>query len=91
MDAKPVSLSRSGYFEISLDSLRARKLHELAALTGTDPEILARDLLYEAIDRLEPDFGDPTALLDAIPGAYEHALAGLADIRAGRVVPLTEL
>ena len=43
------------------------------------------------LDQVDPDVATITALLDAIPGAWERAQSGLADAEAGRVVCLDEL
>ena len=44
-----------------------------------------------ALDEADPDPANVTALLDAIPGAFERAQRGLAEVKAGLGLPLTEL
>ena len=76
---------------IILDEERALKLRHLAERTHTNAGTLARSLLSSALDEADPDPRDVTVLLDGIDGAWDQALAGLADARAGRVVPLEDL
>ncbi|MBA2569924.1 MAG: hypothetical protein H0V04_01955 [Chloroflexi bacterium] len=76
---------------IILDEERALKLRYLAERTHTNAGTLARSLLSSALDEADPDPRDVTVLLDGIDGAWDQALAGLADARAGRVVPLEDL
>ena len=44
-----------------------------------------------ALDATDPDPGNVTELLDGIPGAFERAEFGLAQVRAGEGRPLTDL
>jgi hypothetical protein len=44
-----------------------------------------------ALDDADPDPTNVTALLDSIPGAFERAGRGLAEIKAGQGRPLTDL
>lgn len=69
----------------------AAKLYGLADRTHVNAGTLARSLLSAALDQADPDAATITALLDAVPGAYERAQEGLGDVRAGRVVSLDEL
>jgi hypothetical protein len=55
------------------------------------PGTLARSLLSTALDQVDPDAASITALLDAIPGAFDRAQQALADTAASRVVPIEEL
>ncbi len=82
---------RSNRVNVLLDDEHAAKLHGLADRTYVNAGTLARSLLSTALDQADPDPGAVTALLDAIPGAYDRAQQGLADVRAGRVVSLDEL
>jgi len=84
----PAKLNR---VNVVLDEERALKLRRLAERTHTSPGTLARSLLSTALDEADPDPRDVTALLDGIDGAWERAHEGLADARAGRVVPLEDL
>jgi hypothetical protein len=52
---------------------------------------LARSLLSSALDQADPDAATISALLDTVPGAYDRAQQGLADVAAGRVVTLDDL
>lgn len=78
-------------FNVLLDDEHAARLHRLAARTYLNPGTLARSLLSTALDQADPDPSTITMLLDSIPGAWEQAQEGLADIAAGRVIPLDEL
>jgi hypothetical protein len=82
---------RPNRFNIVLDDEHAAKLHSLAARTYVNPGTLARSLLSTALDQAAPDPESVTALLDAIPGAYESAIRGRRAIRAGRAVRLEDL
>jgi hypothetical protein len=82
---------RPNRFNILLDDEHAAKLYGLATRTYVNPGTLARSLLSSVLDQLDPDPANVTALLDSIPGAYESAQQGRADVRAGRVVHLRDL
>ena len=51
---------------------------------------LARSLLSTAIEEADPDARNIVAILDGIPGAYEHAMQNLDRARTGETVPLGE-
>ncbi len=76
---------------VILDEERALKLHRLAERTHTNPGTLARSLLASALDEADPDPRDITALLDGIDGAWEQALAGMAEARSGEGIPVEDL
>jgi hypothetical protein len=76
---------------VTLDDVHAEKLRRLADRTHVNEGTLARSLLITALDNADPDPADVTALLDAIPGAFERADRGLAEVKAGRGLPLTDL
>jgi len=59
--------------------------------TSNPARTLARSLLSAALDQVDPDATTITALLDTIPAAWERTEHGIADVEAGRVVPLDEL
>lgn len=82
---------RSNRFNLQLDEEHSTKLRRLAERTYVQPGTIARSLLSTALDQVDPDAMTISALLDAVPGVWEHAQQGLADIEAGRVVPLDEL
>jgi hypothetical protein len=76
---------------IVLDAERAVKLRRLAERTHTSPGTLARSLLSTALDDSDPDPMTITDILDRIPGAWDDAEAGSAEIRSGKGIPLDEL
>jgi hypothetical protein len=76
---------------VTLDDAHAEKLRRLADRTHVNEGTLARSLLMTALDDADPDPASVTALLDAIPGALERAERGLAEVKAGRGRPLTDL
>ena len=76
---------------IVLDAERAVKLRRLAERTHTSPGTLARSLLSTALDDSDPDPMTITDILDRIPGAWDDAKAGSAEIRSGKGIPLDEL
>ncbi len=76
---------------IVLDEERAVKLRRLADRTHTNPGTLARSLLSTALDEADPDPRTITDILDRIPGAWEDAMAGLAEAEAGKGIPLEDL
>ena len=82
---------RSNRVNVLLDDEHAIKLHRVAERTYVQPGTIARSLLSTALDQVDPDAATISALLDAIPGAWERAQQGLEDAEAGRVVPLDEL
>lgn len=86
-----MSERRPNRFNVLLDDEHAAKLHSLADRTYVNPGTIARSLLSSALDQADPDPANVTALLDAIPGAYESALEGRRALRAGRVVRLEDL
>jgi hypothetical protein len=86
-----MATQRSNRINVLLDDEHAAKLHGLADRIYVNPGTLARSLLSAALDQTDPDPATVTDLLDAIPGAFERAERGVADIRDGRGVPLDEL
>jgi hypothetical protein len=76
---------------VTLDDVHAEKLRRLADRTHVNEGTLARSLLMTALDDADPDPANVTALLDAIPGAFESAERGLAEVKAGRGLPLDDL
>ena len=85
-------MSTSGQrVNIVLDEERALKLRRLADRTHTNPGTLARSLLSTALDDADPDPRTITDLLDRIDGAWEDAMAGLAEAEAGKGKPLEDL
>ena len=82
---------RSGRINLQLDGEHMIKLNRVAERLYLQPGTAGRSLLYTILDQIEPDAVTMTSLLDAIPGAYERAQAGLADAAAGRVIDLEDL
>ena len=82
---------RSNRLNVLLDDEHAAKLFDLADRTYVNAGTLARSLLSTALDQADPEASTVTALLEAIPGAYERAQQGLLDAQAGRVVRLEDL
>ncbi len=82
---------RTRTITVELDQQHAARLHELAGRIHVSPEEVARSLLSSAVDQRDPDADTITAVLDAIPGAWERAQVGLAEIRAGQGIPLEDL
>jgi len=76
---------------IVLDDEQAAKLRRLAERTHMNPGTIARSLLATALDEADPDARTITALLDAIPGAFERAEEGRREARAGLGTPLEDL
>jgi hypothetical protein len=76
---------------VTLDEPHAEKLRRLADRTHVNEGTLARSLLMTALDQADPDPANVTALLDTIPGAFERAERGLAEVKAGRGRPLADL
>lgn len=76
---------------VLLDDEHAAKLHSLAQRTYVNPGTIARSLLSTALDQADPDPATVTALLDAIPGAYERAQQGLEEIRSGQGIRLEDV
>ena len=86
-----MATDQNNRFNVLLDDEHAARLHRLADRTYINPGTLARSLLSAALDQADPDASTITKLLDSIPGAWDRAQAGLADVGAGRVIPLDEL
>jgi predicted transcriptional regulator len=82
---------RSSRVNVLLDDEHAAKLHGLAERTDVNAGTLARSLLSTALDQADPDGANVTALLDAIPGAYDQTQQGLLEAQAGRFVRLEDL
>jgi hypothetical protein len=76
---------------VTLDAEHAAKLARLAERTHTQEGTLARSLLTHALDEADPDPRHAADLLDGIPGAYERALVGREQARAGKTIPLDDL
>jgi predicted transcriptional regulator len=82
---------QSKRINVVLDDEHAARLSQMAARMYVQPGTIARSLLSTAIDQVDTDATTITAILDAIPGAWERTQEGLADVKANRVVPLDQL
>lgn len=76
---------------MTLDDTHAEKLRRLAERTHVNEGTIARSLLSTALDEADPDPRNVTALLDGIPGAFERAELGVAQVRDGEGTPLSDL
>jgi hypothetical protein len=83
--------STANRVNVTLDDLHAEKLRRLAERVHVNEGTIARSLLTTALDEADPDPRNVTELLDGIPGAFERAESGLAEIRRGEGKPLDEL
>ncbi len=86
-----MSEKRPNRFNVLLDDEHAAKLYTLAERTYLQPGALARSLLCAVLDQAEAEGIAVTAVLDAIPGAWESVRRGEADYAAGRFIPLDDL
>jgi len=76
---------------VTLDAEHAAKLKQLAERNYVQEGTMARSLLCEALDQGELDGEAVTRILDATPGAWDSVQRGLADVAAGRTIPLEKL
>ncbi|MBO0767358.1 MAG: hypothetical protein J2O48_01610 [Solirubrobacterales bacterium] len=76
---------------VTLEPEYGEKLRRLAEQRYLQPGTLARALLSEAIDLAELDGARMTAILDAIPGAWDRMDHAMDQVRRGETVPLEEL
>jgi predicted transcriptional regulator len=76
---------------VSLDEAHALRLSQLAEQLHVQEGTVARSLLSQALDDLDPEPRRISDLLDRIPGARERIASGLADYDAGRTIPLDQL
>jgi hypothetical protein len=84
-------MERPGYrLNVTLDPEHAARLTRLAERTHVQEGTLARSLLSAAIEEADPHARNIVAIVDGIPGAYEHAMQNLDRARAGEIIPLDE-
>jgi hypothetical protein len=76
---------------VTLDEEHAQRLALLAARTHIQEGTLARSLLFNALDQMDPGPARVTEILESIPGARERIEQGLAEARRGEGTPLDEL
>lgn len=86
-----MSENRPRRVNVLLGEEHAAKLYGLADRAHVNAGTLARSLLSSALDQADPDAATISALLDAVPGAFERARQGLEDVRTDRVVTLDDL
>jgi hypothetical protein len=86
-----MSENRPRRVNVLLGEEHAAKLYGIADRTHVNAGTLARSLLSSALDQADPDATTITALLDAVPGAFERAQQGLEDVSADRVIALDDL
>jgi hypothetical protein len=88
----PAGVDRSPrWLDITLEPEHAERLARLARLASVPESTLAGLMLSKAIDEADPDATGITAILDAIPGAYERAMDGLEQAREGEAIGLDDL
>jgi hypothetical protein len=69
-------VERPGHrLNVTLDPEHAARLARLAERTHVQEGTLARSLLSLAIEKADPEARNIVAVLDGIPGAYEHGNA----------------
>jgi hypothetical protein len=76
---------------VTLEQEYAERLVILAERSHIREATLARSLLSQAIDEADIDARSVVGILDGIPGAFERAELGIAEIRAGQGLPLGDL
>jgi hypothetical protein len=81
-----------GYrLNLTLGPEHAARLARLAERAHVREGTLARSLLSLAIEEADPEARHIVAVLDGIPGAYEHAMQSLERACAGETIALDEL
>ena len=83
--------SNANRVNVTLDDVHAEKLRLLAERVHVNEGTIARSLLTSALDEADPDPRNVTELLDRIPGAFERAEEGLAQVRRGEGKELSDL
>jgi len=76
---------------VTLDDEHAARLSQLAERLHVQEGTVARSLLSQALEDVDPEPRHIADLLNRIPGARDRIAAGLADLDAGRTIPLDEL
>jgi predicted transcriptional regulator len=76
---------------VTLDDEHAARLSRLADRLHVQEGTVARSLLSQALEEVDPDPRHIGDLLDRIPGAHERIGSGLADLDAGRTISLDDL
>ena len=76
---------------VTLEPEYAEKLAVLAKRAHTRAATLASSLLSQAIDEADADARNIVEVLDGVSGAFERAERGIAEIKAGNAIPLSDL
>jgi hypothetical protein len=76
---------------VTLDEEHAQRLALLAQRTHIQEGTLARSLLSNALDQVDPSAAQVTEILESIPGAWERTQEGLAQAARGEGKRLDEL
>ncbi|MDQ3609949.1 MAG: hypothetical protein M3459_13795 [Actinomycetota bacterium] len=76
---------------ITLEGRYAAKLTALAQRAHVPEGTLARSLLSNALDEVDPAAARITEILDGIPGAWARLEEGHRQAQAGEVIALDEL
>jgi hypothetical protein len=76
---------------VSLEPEYAEKLAILAERAHVQEGTLARSLLSQAIDEADINAQSVVEILDGIPGAFERAERGIAELHGGRGIPLDQI
>jgi predicted transcriptional regulator len=76
---------------VTLDDEHAQRLALLAQRTHIQEGTLARSLLSNALDQVDPSAAQVTEILESIPGAWERTQEGLAQAARGEGKRLDEL
>lgn len=88
----PAGMERSARrLNVTLKREDAARLARLARVARVPESTLAGLMLSTAIDEADPDARSIVAMLDAIPGAYEHAMDSLDQAREGEAIGLDDL
>ena len=84
--------SNANRVNVTLDDAHAEKLRRLAERTHVNEGTIARSLLTTALDDAEPGSAQRhRPSWTGIPGAFERAELGFAQVRSGEGKPLDKL
>jgi hypothetical protein len=80
-----------GRISVTIDEEHRQRLGALAAERQVDPDVIAGEMLTEALDRLDADGARYTEILDSIPGSWERAQEAMKQAERGETIPLSDL
>ena len=80
-----------GQISVTIDDEHARRLAELAAQRAVGADVMAGEMITEALDDFELDGARYTEILDAIPGSRERAREAMQQAERGETIPLSDL